>query len=170
MPSVVSSFVSSLGDRGVGVREVGVDEVERVLESEITPPAVGAELRVVPVDLNSLDVDVNVDPTPTELDEAATGITDTTLGIADYGSVVVRGGPAGQEPLSLYPDHHVALLRGSDIVADMETAMVEIGESVREGNRSHVIATGPSATADMGALVEGAHGPKSVTVVVVTGE
>lgn len=170
MSSVVSSFVSSLSQRGVTVRTVDAEEVLAVLESEITPPAVGAELHAVQVDLEALDVEVNTDPTPAELDEAATGITDTTLGIAEYGSVVVRGGPAGQEPASLYPDHHVALVRESDIVADMATAMGEVGTSIRDGNRSHVIATGPSATADMGALVEGAHGPKSVTVVVVTGE
>ena len=37
-----------------------------------------------------------------------------------------------------------------------------------EGNKSVVLATGPSATADMGTLVHGVHGPKDVHVVLVT--
>ena len=168
MTSVVSSFASTLSDRGVRVLETEPEDLSMVLESEIEPPAVGTPLEDLPVDLASLAVDVTLDPTPTELDESTTGVTGTALGIADYGSVVVRGGPAGQEPVSLYPDRHVAVVRESAIVQDMRTAMERIGDSIAEGYRSHVIATGPSATADMGALVEGAHGPKSVTVVVVT--
>lgn len=170
MSTVVSSFATKLSDRGVRVLETSEDEVASVLESEIEPPAVGVGLEGVGVDLDSLDVPVTLDPSPDELDAAATGVTDATLGIADYGSVLVQGGPDGAEPVSLYPDTHVAVLRADAIVADMQTAIGEIAESIRAGNRSHVIATGPSATADMGALVEGAHGPKSVTVVVVSEE
>ncbi len=170
MSTVVSSFATRLSDRGVRVLETTEDEVASVLEAEIEAPAVGVGLETVGVDLEELDVSVTLDPTPNELDEAATGITDATLGIADYGSVVVRGGPDGEEPVSLYPDRHVAVLRADAIVEDMRTAIGEIADSIRAGNRSHIIATGPSATADMGALVEGAHGPKSVTVVVVDEE
>ncbi len=168
MPSVVSSFASKLGDRGVRVVETDPDDVSMTLESEIEPPAVGTALEDLPVDMETLAVEVTLDPTPTELDESTTGITGTAFGIADYGSVVVRGGRAGQEPVSLYPDRHVAVVRGADIVPDMRTAMERIADSIANGHRSHVIATGPSATADMGSLVEGAHGPKAVTVVVVT--
>lgn len=170
MSSVVPSFAAALSDRGVRVRETTDAEVGSVLESAIDEPAVGVPLGNVPVDLAALDVAVTLDPTPTEIDEAATGITEATLGIAEYGSVVVRGGPDGEEPISLYPDRHIALVRAADIVPDMESAVAEIAASIRDGHRSHVIATGPSATADMGALVEGAHGPKSVTVVVVSEE
>lgn len=170
MSSVVSSFASILSDRGVRVLETDPDDVPMVLESEIEPPAVGSRLDDLPADLSTLSVDVTLDPTPTQLDEAATGVTGSALGIADYGSVVLRGGRAGQEPVSLYPDRHVAIVRGSDIVEDMRSAVAAIDESIAEGHRSHIIATGPSATADMGALVEGAHGPKAVTVVVVTDE
>ena len=170
MSTVVSAFSRALSERGVRVRETTAAEAPGVLEEEIEPPAVGASLDTVPVDLADLAVQVTRDPTPAEMDDAATGITDAVLGIADYGSVVLRGGPEGAEPVSLYPDRHLVLVRAADVVQDMETGIGAIADSIRDGHRSHVIATGPSATADMGELVEGAHGPRSVTVVVVSGE
>lgn len=170
MSTVVSDFVTRLSDRGVRVLETTDDSVGELLESEIETPAVGIDPQELPVDLASLDVEIDLDPTPETMDQAATGITGTTGGIADYGSVIIQGGPEGQEPVSLYPDHHIAILRAEDIVADMGSAINDIAESIQAGNHSHIIATGPSATADMGALVEGAHGPKSVTVVVVSEE
>jgi L-lactate dehydrogenase complex protein LldG len=170
MSTVEKAFSRALSERGVRVRETTAAEAPRVLEQEIEPPAVGASLDTVPVDLTDVPVEVTHDPTPEEMDEAATGITDALLGIADYGSVVLRGGPEGAEPVSLYPDRHLVVVRAADIVQDMETGIAAIADSIRDGHRSHVIATGPSATADMGELVEGAHGPRSVTVVVVSGE
>lgn len=167
MSSVVSSFVSRLEDRGVRVVETTAADVASVLESEIEPPAVAVEPESIPVALEDLDVAIDLDPTPEELDGATTGITGNQLAIADYGSVVIQGTPDGEEATSLYPDRHIAIVRAESVVQDMQTAIDEIAESIRTGNRSHVIATGPSATADMGALVEGAHGPRSVTVVVV---
>jgi L-lactate dehydrogenase complex protein LldG len=49
----------------------------------------------------------------------------------------------------------------------MAAAFEWLGEVLRETRGSAVLATGPSATADMGALVQGAHGPKEVHVVVI---
>jgi L-lactate dehydrogenase complex protein LldG len=101
------------------------------------------------------------------LDAATTGVTAAGLAIADYGSLLLRATPDGSEPVSLFPDLHVAVLRASDIVPDMETALSRFGEDCRDRRQSAIVATGPSATADMGALVRGAHGPTEVHVVVV---
>jgi L-lactate dehydrogenase complex protein LldG len=49
----------------------------------------------------------------------------------------------------------------------MPEAFSWLGERIREDRGSAVVATGPSATADMGALVRGAHGPKEVHVVIL---
>ncbi len=89
------------------------------------------------------------------------------MGVADYGSIVVRSSPAGDEPASLYPETHVAVLRGSDVVPDMPTAFERLAESVGTDRGDAIIATGPSATADMGELVYGAHGPKAVHVLIL---
>ena len=60
-----------------------------------------------------------------------------------------------------------AVLAASDIVPDMEDAFAVLGPIFRNEKTSLVLATGPSATADMGALVKGAHGPKRVHVVIL---
>ena len=108
----------------------------------------------------------STDPTPTELDAATSGVTAASLAVADYGSVVLESDAAGSEAVSLFPEHHVAVLRATDVVPGMREAVGRLGDRLRDG-ASAVIATGPSATADMGALVIGAHGPREVDVVLV---
>jgi L-lactate dehydrogenase complex protein LldG len=49
----------------------------------------------------------------------------------------------------------------------MPEAFSWLAEHVTSEGGSAIVATGPSATADMGALVKGAHGPKVVHVVVL---
>lgn len=166
--TAVAAFRSALDDRGVEVVETAEDDLAEALETVVEPPAVGVPLADLPVDLEALSVDIDTEPTPDALDGAATGITPAAFGIADYGSVVIQGGPEGAEPASLYPEHHVAVLRAEDVLPDMLSAVEAIDTAIQDGGRSHVIATGPSATADMGELVEGAHGPKAVTVVVMS--
>jgi L-lactate dehydrogenase complex protein LldG len=63
----------------------------------------------------------------------------------------------------------VAVLPATAVVADMRSAFAWLGAQVRAHGTSSIIATGPSATADMGGLVRGAHGPASVHVVLVEG-
>jgi L-lactate dehydrogenase complex protein LldG len=114
----------------------------------------------------SLPDSVQVDPTPADLRAATTGVTAATLAVADYGSILLESDPEGTEAVSLFPDRHVAVLDSRDVVPDMRTAFAELGPKLREG-ASGVLATGPSATADMGELVRGAHGPETVEVVVL---
>lgn len=135
------------------------------LADAIEPPAVGVPL--APLDLGYGPVEVTTDPTPRQLDRAGTGVTPAELGIADSGSILVTSGAEAAEAVSLYPPRHVAVLPASGIVPDVTAAFVEIEASL-ETATSAVLATGPSATADLGGLVYGAHGPRSVHVLVVT--
>lgn len=157
-------FEARAGDFGVTVTRVPPAEATATIADIVADPAVGAPL---PWDDVSLPEGVPTDPTPAALDAAVTGVSAGALAIADYGSVVLRATPAGGEPVSLFPDLHVAVIREDDVVADMETAFEWFGEQFREHRDSAIIATGPSATADMGSLVKGAHGPRDVHVVVV---
>jgi L-lactate dehydrogenase complex protein LldG len=50
----------------------------------------------------------------------------------------------------------------------MPEAFDWLGDEFRAKRDSVVLATGPSATADMGALVQGAHGPKTVDIILVS--
>jgi L-lactate dehydrogenase complex protein LldG len=159
------AFAATAREYGVGLQRVALDELPGAVEEAVVPPAVGSPL---PWDDTSLPATVTTDPTPADLEAAVTGVTAASLAIASYGSVVLRADEHGSEPISLFNDRHVAVLHEDDIVPDMAAAFEWFGETLRETRGSAVIATGPSATADMGALVQGAHGPKEVEVLVVS--
>jgi len=162
----IATFESALDELGVDLVRTTTDEFASTLEPLLDAPAVGSPLPFTGV---SLPENVDTDPTVAELDAAATGVTAAGYGIADYGSVVVQGGADGAEPVSLYADEHVAVVAESDVLPDMDAAFDRIAADVGNGTSQSIIATGPSATADMGALVEGAHGPMAVTVVLLEG-
>lgn len=163
--STVDTFENSLDGLAVETTRLGPEAFEETIADVITEPAVGAEL---PFDSVSLaDTAVVTDPSPKEIEEAVTGVTGATLGIADYGSVVLPSTPDGAEAISLFCDHHVVIIEESAIVPDMPTAVGTMATTLADERESAIIATGPSATADMGALVRGAHGPKTVHALVI---
>ncbi|WP_254535532.1 LUD domain-containing protein [Halomarina litorea] len=161
--SPVSAFQSSLDGLDVGWTETDAAGFPAALDAVLDSPAVGAPLPFEGVELPD---SVDTDPTPAALREAATGVTPVEFAIADYGSVVIRA-EGNVEPVSLYADTHVAVLDERDVLPDMPAAFERFGPLLRDGE-SAIVATGPSATADMGDLVRGAHGPKDVHVVVLT--
>jgi L-lactate dehydrogenase complex protein LldG len=163
----LDSFVSTCESMDVPCEQTTPDDFAETLEASLTGPAVGVALDDSGVSL--VDTDVTVDPTPAALKRATTGVTPAAFAIADYGSVLVPSSPEGAELVSLFVDRHVVVLDAADVVPEMDTAVERFGETVRDevGIESGIVATGPSATADMGALVVGAHGPSEVHVIVV---
>lgn len=159
----LATFRASLDRLDVGWTVTGRADATAAIAEVVEAPAVGVEL---PFEGVSLPDDVVTDPTPAALERARTGVTAAGLAVADYGSILLEADPEGTEAVSLFPDRHVAVLDAGDVVADMRTAFAELGPRLRAGE-SGVLATGPSATADMGELVRGAHGPASVHVVVL---
>lgn len=136
------------------------------LGEQLDQPAVGIPL---PFDGVSLDQHpVTTSPSPAQLAWAKTSVTPAEFAIADYGSIVITSRGEGMEQVSLYPDRHVAVLGKSDILPDMDQAFDRLDDAFSEGLTSAVIATGPSATADMGELVYGVHGPRDVHVLILT--
>ena len=157
-------FASVAAEYDVTTKRIPPPALEEQIEDRIELPAVGTPL---PWDDVTLPDAVTTDPTTADLEAAVTAVTGVALAIASYGSVVVRADEHGTEPVSLFNDRHIAVLREADIVPDMAAAFAWFGDELRETRDSAVIATGPSATADMGALVQGAHGPKEVEVLVL---
>ena len=157
-------FVDRLEEFGVSWTITRPGEAEAEIETVAATPAVGVEPAIDGV---SLPPDVEQELSPSTLDTAATGITEAVLGVADYGSLVLPTTRSGIEPVSLFADQHVAVVRETDIVPGMDDALAERGDAFRNDDWSGIIATGPSATADMGALVTGAHGPKTVHALII---
>lgn len=142
------------------VHESAAADVRGTVETLVDPPAVGVAPGF------GLPDDVVTDPTPAQLDAARTGISVASMAIADYGTLVLEHDPAGSEAAALFPERHVAILREGDVVGSIGDALGTLGPRLRDGG-SAIFATGPSATADMGELVLGAHGPEEVDVVLV---
>jgi L-lactate dehydrogenase complex protein LldG len=163
--ALVAEFEQSLDRRGVTWSRTQTDAFESALREAVIEPAVGAPLGIEAVSL--ADTDVVVDPTPRQLLEARTGVTAAQFGVSASGSLFVQSDVGGTEQVSLYPDRHVAVLRASDLVADLPSALDRLGDEFAAGRDSAVFATGPSATGDMGALIEGVHGPRDVHVLLL---
>ena len=164
-PAPLDLFTASLDRLAVGWTRTDAAGFAEALDTVLEAPAVGAAL---PFDNVSLEnTSVNCDPTPAEVADARTGVTAARLAIADYGSIAVDHARTAGDLASLFPALHVAVLRASDVVPGMTDAFSALGPIFRDEQTSLVLATGPSATADMGALVKGAHGPRRVHVLLL---
>ncbi len=161
----VDQFLDSLERLEVGWTRTPAKELSSALDDVLLSPSIGAPL---PFDGLSLEgANVNQQPSPADLESGSTGVTAARMAIASYGSILIQSDTDATEAASLFPDRHVAVLRASDIVPDMPAAFERLGPALRNDAVTTILATGPSATADMGALVKGAHGPMEVHVILV---
>ncbi len=161
----MAAFESSLDRLDVETTRTDSAGFPEALDEVLREPAVGTPLPFEDVSLN--DTPVILDPTPAELEAAKTGVTPVRMAISSYGTLAVQSTPDGVEPVSLYPDRHVAVLREQGLCAGMDEAFSWLESEFRDGRDSVVFATGASATADMGEMVHGVHGPAEVHVIVL---
>jgi L-lactate dehydrogenase complex protein LldF len=90
------------------------------------------------------------------------GLTGCAAGIANTGTVLVLD--EGETlKASLLPETHIAILRTSQLVADLPEAL-----ALTRNSRNAALITGPSRTADIEmTLTIGVHGPKEIIVFLV---
>jgi L-lactate dehydrogenase complex protein LldG len=127
--------------------------------SEFIPREVSKPLREIP--------GVILEPSDEQLSTAAVGVSDAFAGVASTGSVCIAMGPPLVAASSLLMPLHVVLLSADRIVArprDLFDPACLGGGGLR---RNLVFITGPSATADMGPLVRGVHGPHRLQILVL---
>jgi len=106
-------------------------------------------------------------PADEQLATADAGITGAFAGVASSGSVCVALGPPLTAAASLLMPLHIVLLPAERIVARPRDLFDEAclgGQGLR---RNLVFITGPSATADMGPLVRGVHGPHRLHILLL---
>lgn len=110
---------------------------------------------------------VIIDPGEEELAAVEVGVSDAFAGVARTGSVCVRVTEKLGGSVSLFPRRHIAVLSAASIVPRPRDVFED--PRVRDiGMESDfVFITGPSATADMGSLVRGVHGPGSLHIIVL---
>lgn len=160
----VRTFEESLVGQADDVVTTTPDSFAAALTDLVESPAVGAALRGP---LSYDETPVTADPTPQEIQAATTGVSQAGLAIAAYGTVTLQSTAEADEFISLYPSRHVIVVEAADIKPDMAAAFDQLETEFEDGIRSQILATGPSATADMGSLVRGVHGPESVRVLIV---
>ncbi len=106
-------------------------------------------------------------PTDDQLATADAGITEAFAGVARSGSICVAMGPPLRSAASLLMPLHVALLPVERIVLRPRELFEQTGIGAEAMQRNIIFVTGPSATADMGPLVRGVHGPHRLHILVL---
>ena len=157
-------FASALERADVSCTRVPAADAADALNDAIEPPAVGVPLGIDGVSLYETPAETTL--TPRRLKTARTGVTPVAAGVVEHGTFVLRSDADGTEPVSLYPPTHVGVLRASDLHANFTATFDRLDGTLAEGG-SAILATGASATADMGELVHGVHGPRTVHAVIV---
>lgn len=98
------------------------------------------------------------------------GLSRVLVGVAETGTLVLASGPENPVTITFLPDTHVLLLSKRDIVASYEDAWDRLRALYGAGclPRTVNLVSGPSRTADIASIiVNGAHGPKALLVVLV---
>jgi len=174
MPDLVATFESNATEAAASVLRVGTSQgqvrpaVQQAAQGatsivlgpgEFLPSRILEELRDMP--------GVLLQPSDEQLSRAQVGVTGAFAGVASSGSVCIAMGPPLAAASSLLMPLHIVLLPMDRIVArprDIFDPACLAGEGLR---RNLVFITGPSATADMGPLVRGVHGPHRLQILLL---
>ena len=97
-------------------------------------------------------------------------VTTSAVGMADSGTIALdHSAGQGRRALSLLPDRHICVVRADQVVSDVPEGMTRLAPALRE-RRPVTWLSGGSATSDIElSRVEGVHGPRHLSVVLVEG-
>jgi L-lactate dehydrogenase complex protein LldG len=107
---------------------------------------------------------------PAELDAIDGVVTGCTVAIAETGTIVLTAAPdEGRRAITLVPDLHICVVEEQRIVELLPEAIAVL-EAAGAIRRPLTFVSGPSATSDIElSRVEGVHGPRTLVVLVVSG-
>lgn len=102
--------------------------------------------------------------------EDLASLTPAFAAVAETGTLVLTSGPGHPSTLNFLPDHHLVMLKASDIVGGYEAAWSRLRAQFGAGQmpRTVNLVTGPSRTGDIELIIQlGAHGPRRLHILLV---
>ncbi len=146
-------------------------EIAAYLRERNLPSAIkmGTDPRLAGLDFSGTALTVATGPSD---GDDLSSLSHATGAIAETGTLVLTSGRDNPTSLNFLPEYHLVVLDAADIAGDMESVLARIRERHGKGlmPRSVNFVTGPSRSADIEqTLLLGAHGPRSLHIVVVGG-
>jgi L-lactate dehydrogenase complex protein LldG len=139
--------------------------VARYLTAHALSPRAVMAATLVPLDWDGAGMQTEA---RAPVDEDLVGISRAFCAVAETGTLVFLSDADSPPTINLLPETHIAVLPASRIVATMEDAFDLIRSEKGELPRATNFISGPSRTGDIEqTIVLGAHGPRSVHIVVV---
>lgn len=159
--------------------------IDHLADQSAVPGAVAAYLRARNLPLSVLrgqdarlaDLPWSREPTldvwigPSDGKQLA-GLSHAFAGVAESGTAIMVSGPDNPSTLNLLPDHHLIVVRAEDVVGTYEAAWDRLRATYGAGIMPRTVnwITGPSRSADIEqTLLLGAHGPRSLHILLVGG-
>lgn len=99
-------------------------------------------------------------------------VSHAEAGVAETGTLVLISGHENPTSLNFLPDNHIVVLQAADIAGDLESVWTRIRKKYGKGGMPRTVncITGPSRSGDIEqTILLGAHGPRSVHIVIVEG-
>ena len=172
-PPVLELMIDRLVDYKAHVREISPDQLADAIDTALTDqrsvvvapdldPAIAAAAARSGRTLTTDGTPTVL--TPAELDRIDAVVTTATVAIALSGTITLDGGPGqGRRAITLVPDFHLIVLHADQIVQTVPEAIARL-----DPVRPLTMIAGPSATSDIELeRVEGVHGPRTLSVLIV---
>ncbi|MEP1093345.1 MAG: lactate utilization protein [Rhizobiaceae bacterium] len=100
------------------------------------------------------------------------GVSHAHGGVAETGTLLMTSGAANPTTLNFLPENHIIVVKAKDIEGNYEAALARIRDDHGKGRMPRTVnmITGPSRSGDIEQkILLGAHGPRSLHVIVVDG-
>ncbi|EDQ34953.1 hypothetical protein HPDFL43_02110 [Hoeflea phototrophica DFL-43] len=98
------------------------------------------------------------------------GVSHALAGAAETGTLAMMSGPDNPTTINFLPEHHIVVVKASDIKGDVESIWTMLRKAKGKGEmpRALNLITGPSRSGDIEqTIILGAHGPRALHIVVV---
>ncbi len=99
-----------------------------------------------------------------------TGLSHAVGAIAESGTLVLTSGADNPVTINFLPEHHIVVVKASDVGGTLEDAFANIRASYGKGTMPRTVnfVTGPSRSGDIEqTILLGAHGPRALHIVII---